>query len=168
MSLLRRTPLPDDVRSRLDLARGERVLAAGRLTDGWAVATTADLAVVPTEGEPVRRAWTDVATARLDPEGRAVTVTWVDGATPTVLRLADDGAGRLPAVLRQCVDSSVVHSERVLLADRTAVQVVLRRDANRRLFTQVIGPGGVDLDDPATAAAVDAAELRVREAAGLV
>ena len=167
MSLLRRTPLPDDVRSRLGLARGERVLAAGRLTDGWAVATTAGLALVPAEGEPVRRAWTDVATARLDPEGRTVTVTWVDGATPTVLHLADDGAGRLPAVLRQCVDSSVVHSERVVLPDRTAVQVVLRRDADR-LFTQVIGPGGVDLDDPATAAAVDAAELRVREAAGLV
>lgn len=167
MPLFRRSALPDDVRADLALVRGDRVLAAGRLTDGWAVATRRGLVVVPDDGEPVRHAWSDVSTARLDAETQTLTVAWVDGRPATDLHLADARSRQLPAVLRQCVDSSVVHSERVTLPGRAVVQVVLRRDADDRLFTQVIGPGEVDLDDPATAAAVDAAEGRVREAAGL-
>ena len=169
MSLLRRS-LPDDVRAALDLARGERVLATGRLTDGWAVATTRGLAVVPTGAAGtagLRRPWSDVSTGRLDPDTETLTVEWVDGAAPTVLHLSDARGLAFPAAFRQCVDSSVVHSEQVTLADRTVVRVALRRDGEGRLFTQVMGPGTVDLADPATAAAVDAAEARVREAAGL-
>lgn len=170
MPLFRRPSLPDDVRAAIGLARGERVLAAGRLTEGWAVATTHGLAVVPAgpgEVDAVRRPWTDVSTGRLDPDAETLTVEWVDGAAPTVLHLADARSLRFPAALRQCVDSSVVHSERVTLADRTVVRVALRREGDGRLFTQVMGPGTVDLADPATAAAVDEAEARVREAAGL-
>lgn len=167
MPILRRSPLPADVRALLGLARGERVLAAGRLADGWAVATTHGLAVTGVEGLAVRRPWTDVSAGRLDPQTQLLTVEWVDGATPTVLHLADAADLALPTALRQCVDSSIVHKERVALADRTVVQVVLRRDGDGRLFTQVMGPGTVDLNDPSTAAAVDAAEARVREAAGL-
>lgn len=167
MSLLRRPSLPADVRDALALARGERVLAAGRLDDGWAVATTHGLAVVTGAGPVLRRGWTDVATGRLDPDAETLTVEWADGSSPTVLRLADARALDFPAAFRQCVDSSVVLSERVTLGDRTVVQVALRRDGDGRLFTQVMGPGTVDLTDPATAAVVDAAEARVREAAGL-
>lgn len=166
MALFRRSALPDDVRNRLGLARHERVLGHGRLTDGWAVATTQALLVVG-DDEPTRRPWTDVVTARLDPEDLTVTVEWVDSTEPLVLHLKDEADREFPAILRQCVDSSVVHRERVTLPDRTVVQVALRRDGHGRLFTQVIGPGRVDLDDPAVAEAVDAAELRVREAAGL-
>jgi len=171
MPLLRRPALPDDVRATLGLARGEHVLAVGRLTGGWAVATTHRLAVVPelvtAEGSGLRRPWTDVSTGRLDPESETLTVEWVDGAAPTVLHLTDAQTLAFPAAFRQCVDSSVVHSERVTLSDRTVVQVALRRDGDGRLFTQVMGPGTVDLTDPPTAEAVDAAEARVREAAGL-
>lgn len=171
MSPLRRPSLPDDVRAALGLARGERVLASGRLTDGWAVATTHGLAVLPDAGagasHTVRRAWTDVSSGRLDPDAETLTVEWVDAAAPTVLNLADPRDVRFPAAFRQCVDSSVVHSEAVTLGDRSVVRVALRRDGDRRLFTQVMGPGTVDLEDPATAEAVDAAEARVREAAGL-
>lgn len=167
MALFRRSPLPDDVRADLDLVRGERVLAAGRLTDGWAVATTHGLTVLTSAGPARRRPWADVSTGRLDPEAETLTVGWVDGAAATVLALADARSLDFPATFRQCVDSSVVHSERVTLSDRTVVQVALRRDGTGRLFTQVMGPGTVDLTDPATAALVDAAEARVREAAGL-
>ncbi len=167
MPSLRRSALPADVRAGLDLARGERVRAAGRLTDGWAVATSHGLAVVRPEGAGVRRPWTDVSTGRLDPDAETLTVEWVDAATPTVLHLADARSLGFPAAFRQCVDSSVVHSERVVLGDGTVVRVALRRDGDGGLFTQVMGPGTVDLTEPATAAAVDAAEARVREAAGL-
>ncbi|GEN78595.1 hypothetical protein [Actinotalea fermentans] len=174
MSLLRRPALPDDVRAALELARGERVLATGRLADGWAVATTHGIAVVHPGGADaaegaagLRRPWTDVSTGRLDPDTETLTVEWVDGATATVLHLADARSLAFPAAFRQCVDSSVVHAEQVTLADRTVVRVALRRDGDGQLFTQVMGPGTVDLTDPSTAAAVDAAEARVREAAGL-
>ena len=50
---------------------------------------------------------------------------------------------------------------------RRPVLVETRRADDGALLTQVIGAGDVDLDDPATAAVVDAAEARVREAAGL-
>ncbi len=166
MPILRRAALPDDVRHRLALVRGERVLGHGRLTDGWAVATTRGLVVVPTDGDPRRRDWSEVSGARLDPETETVTVDWVDGSPPAALRLAEPDR-QFAGVLRQCVDSSVIHRETVALPGRAVVQVALRRGADGDLFTQVIGPGGVDLSDPATAAAVDAAELRVREAAGL-
>ena len=105
--------------------------------------------------------------ARLDPATAELTVTWVDGLPPTVLRLADDRDVSLPRTLHERVQQSVVHSETVRLPRGQVVRVALRRSATGDLFTQVIGPGGIDLADPGTAVVVDAAEARVREAAGL-
>jgi hypothetical protein len=164
----RRAALPDDVRSALDLGRRERVLTTAPLTDGWVVATTHRLHVVPADGAPTRRSWIDVNAGRLDPEAATLTVTWVDGATPTTLHLADDRSMEFPRVFKQCVDTSLVHSERVALPSGASARVALRRDADEGLLTQVIGSGDIDLSDPAVAAAVDAAEVRVRDAAGLL
>src|SRR5450830_564249 len=149
MALLRRhASLPDDVRARLELERGERVLSSALLQDGWAIVTTYHLHELTADGATLRR-------------------PWVDGAAPTDLRLADDRSMEFPRVVRQCVDSSVVHSERLTLPSGAVVRIALRRAAGDALFTQVLGTGDVDLSDPATAAAVDAAEARVRDAAGL-
>ena len=168
MALLRRrASLPDDVRARVELERGERVLSSAPLQDGWAIATTYHLHELPADGAALRRPWVDVSTARLDPETALLTVTWVDAAPPTDLRLADDRSMEFPRVVRQCVDSSVVHSERLTLPSGAVVRVALRRAAGDALFTQVLGTGDVDLSDPATAAAIDAAEARVRDSAGL-
>jgi len=164
----RRAALPDDVRSALDLAPRERVLAVAALSDGWAVATSHRLHVVPTVGAADRRPWLEVNTGRLDAETGVLTVTWVDGGPATELHLADDRSMEFPRVLRQCVDTSLVHSEHVTLPRGGSVRVALRRDAQDRLITQVLGTGDVDLTDPAVAAAVDAAEVRVRDAAGLL
>lgn len=167
MALFRRRPaLPADVRAALDLTADDAVLAAAQLTDGWAVATRRALHVaVP--GAPVqRRPWSDVDRATLDPETATLAVTWVEGP-PSALRLADDRPQRFPGVLRERVQSSVVHSETVTLRDGSSVRVVLRRDESARLLTQVIGDERIDLTDPAVARLVDAAEARVREAAGL-
>ncbi|MBA8809337.1 hypothetical protein [Promicromonospora sukumoe] len=51
-------------------------------------------------------------------------------------------------------------------AGRSA-RVAVRRRADGELFSQVIGGRGVDLSDPEAARALDAAEARVRSAAGL-
>lgn len=161
----RRASLPATVRARLDLPGDDRVVAAAELTDGWAVAGRRALHLV--RGDTVvRRPWADVDRASLDPGTATLTVTWVEGP-PDRLRLASDRPQPFPGVLRERVQSSVVHSESVTLRDGRRVRVALRRTEDAGLVTQVIGDGRVDLSDPAVAALVDAAEARVREAAGL-
>ncbi|EYR64895.1 hypothetical protein N866_02670 [Actinotalea ferrariae CF5-4] len=162
----RRPTLPDAVRARLGLTGPDAPLAAGpTTTGGWIVATRSGLVVDGTE--VLRRAWTDVDGARLDPESGALTVTWVDGTPATVVPLVEDAARAVARAVHDRVQSSVVHGEKVELDRGRTVRVVLRRTVDGTLVTQVIGAGDVDLTDPATAAAVDAAEARVREAAGL-
>ena len=169
MSLLRRRArLPAAVKARLDLPRGDRALAIAELTDGWAVASTQRLHVLPNdETATTARAWSDVDSARLDAETAQLTLTWVDGAPATVLRLADETSIVLPRAVHERVQSSVVHTEKVALPRGANVRVALRRDPEGNLLTQVLGTGDVDLTDPGTARLVDAAEARVREAAGL-
>jgi bifunctional DNA-binding transcriptional regulator/antitoxin component of YhaV-PrlF toxin-antitoxin module len=167
MPLFRRRPtLPADVRARLDLRTGDRVVAWAQLVDGWAVASVRGLSVAR-DGEDVRRRpWSDVDRAALDPETATLTVEWVEGA-PDRLRLTDDRPAAFPAALRERVQSSVVHSETVTTPDGLRIRVALRRGEDGALLTQVLGDERVDLADPAVAALVDAAEARVREAAGL-
>lgn len=167
--MFRRSPrLPADVRARLSLGPGEVVLASVELTDGWAAASTARLHVIHGAGEGTSaHLWTDVDSASLDPETVQLIVRWVDGSRPTVLHLTDDTASTFPRALHERVQNSVVHTEKVEIGGGRAVRVALRRRADGGLFTQVIGTGDIDLTEPGTAAAVDAAEARVREAAGL-
>jgi hypothetical protein len=150
----------------LALRGGDRVVAWAELADGWAVASRRALHIAP-DGEPVRRRpWSDVDRASLDPETSTLTVEWVEGP-PDHLRLADDGPQPFPGALRERVQSSVVHSETVTVRGSRRVRVAVRRDEEGGLFTQIIGDSGLDLTDPAVAAVVDAAEARVRDAAGL-
>ncbi len=167
MPLFRRRPsLPSDVRAGLDLRGDDRVVAAAELTDGWAVASRHALHLVRADAPVRSRPWADVDRARLDPETSVLSVVWVDG-TSDDLHLTDTGRQPFPGVLRERVQSSVVHSETVTLRDGRRVRVALRRTEDAGLITQVIGDGTVDLTDPAVADVIDAAEARVREAAGL-
>lgn len=165
----RRSPLPDDLRRALPLARGERVLASAQLPDDrWAVATTADLAVVgPAAGDVVsRRPWCDVDRGVFDPERAELAIEWVDAAPDTVLRLLDAERTSFPQALRERVQWSVVLAETVAVPGGD-VKVAVRRTADGRLFSQAIAGTGVDLDDPRVARVVDATESRVRGASGL-
>ena len=165
--LRRHATLPDDVRARLALPSGDRILAVAELADGWAVASAHRLHVLAGEGGATGRPWSEVSGARMDPADAVLTVTWVDGTPPTALALVDDRSRVFPDTVRQCIESSILLSERVPLPGGRTVRVALRRDPAGRLLTQVIGTPDVDLADPGTAAAVDAAEARLREAAGL-
>lgn len=165
MALLRRSPrLPPDVADRLDL--DEDVLATAQTAEGWVAATSRGIHML-TGDVVLHRTWVDVDGARAVTDPPGLHVTWVDGTRETELRLTDDRPRPLLRVVHERVQGSVVHVEKVDLGRRRSVRVVLRRDADGALLTQVIGPGDVDLADPATAEAVDAAERRVREAAGL-
>jgi hypothetical protein len=166
----RRTPLPDDARRALDVPRGEKLLAAAPLADGsWAVATTAELAVVQERPGRVtiRRPWCDVDRAAFDPERSIVTVEWVDAEPDTRLTLVDAERTAFPQVLRERVQWSVVIAEVVDMPQGGEVKVAVRRTTTGNLFSQAIAGPGVDLDDPEVAPVVDAAEDRIRSAAGL-
>ncbi|WP_245993352.1 hypothetical protein [Xylanimonas allomyrinae] len=145
------------------------MLAAALLTDGgWAVATRTEL--ITTDGSAdvvVRHVWSDVDRASFDPAHAAITVRWVDQQAPLRLRLADATRSRLARVVRERVEWSVVLAEEVPLpGDRTA-RVAVRRDVDGTLFSQVLAGAGVDLDAPDVGPVVDAAEQRVRAAAGM-
>lgn len=166
----RRTSLPHDVRRALDVPRGEKLLAVAALADGsWATATTAEVAVVRENPARVvlRRPWSDVDRAAFDPERSVLSVEWVDAEPDLRLALTDPERTAFPHVLRERVQWSVVIAETVGLPDGRQVKVAVRRTTDRDLFSQAIAGPGVDLDDPRVAPVVDAAEDRVRSAAGL-
>ena len=162
----RRPSLPAPIRSRLALPAHDRALAVVELADGrWAVATRRALCVVSTDSVE-RRPWMDVDRASLTVETSTITVHWVDGRSQDLV-LTERGAPAFAQTLRERVQSSVVHAETVTLPGGATARVALRRAEDGDLVSQVIGDGAIDLSSPAVAAQVDAAEVRVRRAAGL-
>jgi hypothetical protein len=160
------------------LAQSALVTSSG---EAWAFATRAELLMVSVPEAPaggdvdesrgapsvvVHREWADVDRATYDTESNVIRVHWVDGDEPTPLPL-DGRRSVLPQVLRERVQWSVVLAEPVKLPGGRSARVAVRRQADGELFSQVIGGRGVDLTDPDTAGAIDAAEARVRNAAGL-
>lgn len=167
MGLLSRTEkLPAEVRAALDLDRGDRVLAHGRLEDGsWAVATTSTL--VRSDGSVTAACpWCDVDRGTWDPGTSTLTITWVDGAPPLLLRVADPRKTALMRVFRERVQASVVMSETVPLGTGLTARVAVRKDAHGNLLTQVVGDAGADLSAPLAQAAVRSALTRLRSASG--
>ena len=163
----RRRRLPDTVRRALDL-RGDAVLASAPLVDGrWVVTTRLALHVVGPDGT-VRAPWADVDRGSLDAATGTLTVHWVNGAASDLVLGPDSDAWDLTQSFRERVQQSVVHVEHVTLPGTgERVRVALRRDEDGALFTQVIGPGDVDLTDPGVAHELALAERRVRSEAGL-
>lgn len=161
------------------LAQAPLVTSSG---EAWAFATRAELLMISapevpagqgddaeSRGAPsvvVHREWADVDRATYDMESNVIRVHWVDGDEPTPLTL-DGRHSVLPQVLRERVQWSVVLAEPVKLPGGRSARVAVRRRADGELFSQVIGGHGVDLADPDVAGVIDAAEARVRSAAGL-
>lgn len=160
------------------LAKAPLVTSTG---EAWAFATRAELLMVSAPGTPsgqgdaespgapsvvVHREWADVDRATYDMESNVIRVHWVDGDEPTPLPL-DGRRSVLPQVLRERVQWSVVLAEPVKLPGGRSARVAVRRRVDGELFSQVIGGDDLDLTDPGIAGAIDAAEARVRNAAGL-
>lgn len=164
----RRPRLPDDVRRTLTLVPGDKVLTAAPLADdgGWVVASRVALHVCRTGQEPQSSGWSQVDRGSFDPDRPAITVHWVTGVDE-VLALAAPTPVGLAVVFRERVQSSVVHAVSVTVPRGGTVRVALRRAEDGSLFSQVIGGGAVDLDDPGTALLIDRAEQQVRAEAGL-
>jgi hypothetical protein len=161
---------PAAVLDRLDLPRGDAVLAAVPLADGgWAVASRRALHLLPSDDAAPAAVtpWCDVDRGALDPAARTLTVWWVSGARRALALPDDADALRFSRQFRDRVQQSVVHAVAVALPGGGHAQVALRRDPDGALFTQTLGDDAVDPADPAVAAALSRAEASVREAAGL-
>ena len=152
MRFRRRDRLPDEVRDALPTEPGERVLAAGRTTDGtWVVAT--DRALIDSGR---RTPWTDVVHAQWYDEEQVLAMDLLPGGEPSYrLILADPG--RVPETVHERVMASIVVSRRVALPGGGARLVARRGEGSGETVWQVVADEGVDLADPAVRDRVDAA-----------
>lgn len=162
----RSSALPEPVRARVPLQPGDTVLAAVALTDGrWAAVTRTALVVLDDE-HVVRTTWAQIERASLDGETGTLTVHWVTGATRDLLLGSGTAAATFARALRERVQRSVVHTVRAEVPGGQ-VQVVVRRDEQDALFTQVLALGEPDVRSPQVSAVIDAALARARDAVGL-
>jgi len=138
--------LPAEARAALGLARGDRVLAAARTTDGrWVAATATHLLGA---GGPVP--WSQVGHAQwVDDDDVLVVDPVADAFAPLRLRLPVPG--RLPETVHERVMASIVVSRRVPVAGG-ALRVVARRGEGPIAF-QVLAEDGTDPDDERVRAA---------------
>ena len=93
-------------------------------------------------------------------------VWWVGSRQTTPLEIVDD-EGRLPEVVRERVQSSVVLSTDVPLPGGRTGKVALRRGPDGRLVTQNVLPPGLKADAPGVAPRLERAAAELRSEAGL-
>jgi hypothetical protein len=162
----RRTALPDDIRAALGLGQ-DKPLAWGELKEGgWAAATLAKLSFIVGDAGAVRRPWSDVDRASFNPQFGELTLSWVDGSPPVKFRPIEPKKSRLPQVIRERVEWSVVLGEAVELADGKKVRIAVRRDVTGPLFAQVVADAGVDALDPDVAALIAPVKQRLLDQSG--
>ena len=143
--------LPDEVAQALELTglrSSERLLAWSSLVGGGAAAATVhDLRIVTPRGKKIMRPWVDVDHAVWEQESRMLVIWWVDSRVTTPLEIQDD-VGRLPEVVRERVQSSVVLTMSVPLPGGRAARAALRRTRDGSLIGQTLVPPGVKADAP--------------------
>jgi hypothetical protein len=159
----RRVTMPVEMAQALGLGAGrsgDRLLAWSSLVGGGAAAATMkELRIVTPRGTKIFQPWAQVDHAVWEQESRTLVVWWVDSRRTTPLEIQDD-VGRLPEVIRERVQSSVVLTASVPLPGGRAGRVALRRGPDGTLVAQALVPPGVKPDAPDVApllaAAVDA------------
>jgi hypothetical protein len=155
----RRVTMPAEVLELLeltDLRSGNRLLAWSSLVGGGvAAATLKELRIVTPRGTKIFRPWVDVDHAVWEQESRTLVVWWVHTRRTTGLEIQDD-VGRLPEVIRERVQASVVLTASVPLPNGRAGRVALRRGPDG-LVAQALVPVGVKDDAPDVAPLLAAA-----------
>ncbi len=159
--MFRRTTIPAPFAASL---KEFGALTTAPLEDGrWFAVGAAEVAVIGVDGVALRTPWTDLESATWDGESRELTLSRVDGAPPTVLRLATDDVFRLMTAVRERVNGSIVHVEYLATAGGE-IRALVRRSADGTLFSQLVARGPVTDADMEAAASL---ERRARAAAGL-
>ena len=157
--------VPGELAKELGVARRDRVLAWSELVGGGAaVATVSGLKVKKPTGGVIDRPWSDVDHAAWESDSHTIAVWWAGQRLVTPLEL--EGESRLPEVIRERVQASVLLAGSVVVPGGRTVRIALRKGADGGIRTQALPPPGVRLDDPAVAAVVEAALAALRAEAG--
>ncbi len=134
-----------------------RLLAWSVLVGGGAAAATVrDLRILTPRGEAIVRSWDAVDQAVWDQDSRMLVVSWVGTRKTTPLEIQDD-IGRLPEVVRERVQSSVVLSASVPMPRGKPARVALRRSPEGTVFGQSLLPPGLKPDAPDVKPVIDQA-----------
>ena len=161
-----RVTLPAEVGQALGIGRGERLLAWSSLVGGGAAAATiTHLRIVTSRGKQIAEPWVEVDHAVWEQNSRMLVIWWVSTRAATGLEIQDD-VGRLPEVVRERVQSSVVLAAPVPLPDGRSGRVALRRRSDGTLCAQSLVPPGVRKDAPEVAATLTAALAALWSEAG--
>ncbi|MDA2814358.1 hypothetical protein O4J56_27170 [Nocardiopsis sp. RSe5-2] len=157
-----RPTVPREVRDRLRLERGERVLAHAESRVGPLVST--DRALHLPDGRRVP--WQDIDRARWDADGEAFTFT-EEGAGEHVYAVPDPG--RLAETVHERVTATIVVSHRGELPEGGAgFRLVARRPpGGTEVDWRVHLDDGLDPDDPRVREAVRHELAAVRERTGV-
>lgn len=133
---------------------------------GWLVLSTREWIAVPADAAApvVRRGWQEVDNAQWLTESSALRVRWIDGDTQVVRLSGDDP--RVPQVVRERVEASIVHHVSRDLAGGVQVRAVVRRDGDGELTSQVSVVGTATVS-PEVARVAEALEAEARSAVGL-
>ncbi|TGO04417.1 hypothetical protein [Serinibacter arcticus] len=156
--------LPPEVAARLP---GVTPIAWAPVRDGgWVVLSTREWVAVPADetAPPVRRGWHEVDNAQWLTESSALRVRWIDGDTQVVRLSGDDP--RVPQVVRERVEASIVHHVSRDLPGGVQVRAVVRRDGDGGLTSQVSVVGTASVS-PEVARIAEALEAEARSAVGL-
>lgn len=148
LRLPQRVEMPPQIVQALELDRPgvTRLLAWSVLVGGGAAAATvADLRILTPRGEQIVRTWDEVDHAVWDQDSRMLVIWWVHTRRTTPLEIEDD-IGRMPEVVRERVQSSVVLTASVPLPNGRTARVALRRDPAGRLIAQSLLPPGTRAD----------------------
>jgi hypothetical protein len=163
----RRRPLPPDAAKALGITNGDRVLAWSLLAGGGAAAALVDgVRIVSPRGKLIARDWLEVDHAAWDQESGMLAVWWIGSRQTTPLEIIED-EGRLPEVIRERVQASVVLSTSVSLPGGRTGRVALRKSTDGSLVTQHVLPPGVHADAPDVAPRLAKAAASLRSEVGL-
>jgi hypothetical protein len=133
---------------------------------GWAVLARGSVLVVTDDDLVLDRPWSDVDHGDWDGETRTMTLTWVDGATPTSLTLTEEAPSRFPLLIREQVEHSLVQVITEKAPGGGQLRAAVRRGPDGELFSQVTASGKVR-SGPALEAQIADLERRIRSAVGL-
>lgn len=156
--------LPAEVAARVP---GVSAIAWAPVRDGgWVVLSAREWVTVPPEedGAPVVRGWHEVDNAQWVTEASALQVRWIDGSTQVVRIDGDDP--RVPQVVRERVEASIVHHVVRDLPGGVQVRAAVRRDGDGALTSQVSVVGTATVT-PEVARVAEELEAEARSAVGL-
>ena len=155
----------------VEVAAGERVLAATTASDGTVLAGTRDAFYVVAAGETRRVPWEQVESADWDRDTDTFRLsevgTW--GAQRPVHTATLEEPGRLLELVRERVTASVVLQRHVAVAGRRGLRVIARRAPAGSGAIQWVYEydEGVDPDDPTVRDAARGALEAMRRDVGL-